>query len=222
MKDKDSRPGKSGITRRGFIAAGAVFCGAAATPAWAKDPVIEFVKESCGSDDARPRILVGYASMCGSTGEIAAAVGKKLCAKKAHVDVLHLPEVESLEDYDAFVIGSPIHAGLWMREASRFLRRNKDALEKAPVAYFITCMALSSDNEDGKKLVQRYVELPLRVVPKIEPVAMGTFAGKVDYDKMPRRYHYVMRNIVPEDLDARNWDAIGQWGEDLAGQLIKG
>jgi menaquinone-dependent protoporphyrinogen oxidase len=221
MKESRHRPGQVQVTRRGFLVAGAAMGGAIVAPARAaqSDPVIEFARESCGTDAARPRILVGYASMCGSTGEIAAAIGKKLCAAKARVDVRHLPEVTDLAGYDAFVIGSPIQAGMWIAEATKFLRERQDELAKAPVAYFIACMAMSSDKEDSRKLARGYVERPLKLAPKIKPVALGMFAGKVDYAKMPKRFQPVMRGIVPEDKDARDWEAIEKWGQELAGQL---
>ncbi len=223
MKENKRLLGQAQVTRRGFLVAGATVGAGFAAPVWAAagDPVIEFARESCGAEAARPRILVGYASLCGSTGEIAAAIGKRLCAANARVDVRHLPEVTDLDGYDAFVIGAPIHGGMWMSEAMKFLRNRQDALAKAPVAYFIDCMALSSDKEESRKLAQKYVERPLKLVPKIKPVALGMFAGKVDYAKMPKRYRAVMRRIVAQDTDSRNWEAIGKWGEELASQLTR-
>ena len=222
------KTGKQGeLDRRGFVrqaglgAAG--LAGAAILPAAARaaagDPVIDFARLSCG--DAGPRILVGYASMCGSTGEIAAAIGKKLCAAGARADVRHLPDVTDLAGYSAFVIGSPIHGGMWMNEAMTFIRANQDALAQAPVAYFIACMAMATDSEGSRKMAKEYVGRPLTLVPKIKPVALGTFAGKVDYAKMPKRYEAVMRRIVPRDQDSRDWQKIDAWGAELAGQLIK-
>lgn len=110
---------------------------------------------------------------------------------------------------------------MWLPEAFKFLRGGRKKLANAPVAYFIACMALSADKQTSRGLARGYVEWPLKVAPKIKPVSLGMFAGKVDYEKLPRRYRPVMRRIVPQDLDARNWEAIGQWGEELADQLIK-
>lgn len=201
--------------------AGSVMVAPLIATASADAPVIEFVRTNCGEETARPRILVGYASMCGSTGEVADAIGKQLCAAGARVDVRHLPEVSDLSGYQAFVIGSPIQAGTWISEAKRFLRANQNTLTNLPVAYFITCMALSADNDDSRRLAQRYIEQSLWIAPRIKPMALRAFAGKVDYAKLPKRYHGVMRRIVPEDLDARNWELIGEWGKELAGQLTK-
>jgi menaquinone-dependent protoporphyrinogen oxidase len=225
------------LNRRGFMVragtgaaglAGATILGAAGTlalPAIARaaagDPVVEFIRTNCGEETARPRILVGYASLCGSTGGIAEAIGKKLCAAGARVDVKHLPDVTDLAGYQAFVLGSPIQAGMWMSEATKFIMANREELAKAPVAYFIACMALSVDNAESRKMAQGYVERPLKLAPKIKPVALGAFAGAVDYAKMPKRYYAVMRSIHPKDQDARDWEKIGEWGEELAGQMVK-
>jgi menaquinone-dependent protoporphyrinogen oxidase len=223
MQDRRHRPSPVPMTRRDFLAAGVAMGSVIAVPALAAegDPVIEFARASCGTDVGRPRILVGYASTCGSTGEIAAAIGKKLCAANARTDVRHLTDVTDLDGYDAFVIGSAIHGGMWMPEAMKFLRERRGTLAKAPVAYFISCIALAEDKDDTRKLAQGYVERPLKLVPQIRPVAFGKFAGKVDYANMPKRYQPVMRRIVPSDTDARNWDAIGQWGEQIAPRLTK-
>jgi menaquinone-dependent protoporphyrinogen IX oxidase len=110
---------------------------------------------------------------------------------------------------------------MWIAEATKFLRQREDELAKAPVAYFIACIAMSSDTQETRKLAQGYVERPLKLNPRIKPVALGKFAGKVDYAKLPQRYHGIMRRIVPTDTDARNWEAIGRWADELARTLVK-
>ena len=50
------------------------------------------------------RILVAYATMAGSTGDVARAVGEEIARSGVQVDVLPLGEVKGLEAYDGVVV----------------------------------------------------------------------------------------------------------------------
>ncbi|MGD8849432.1 MAG: flavodoxin domain-containing protein, partial [Anaerolineales bacterium] len=67
-------------------------------------------------------ILVTYATMSGSTAEVAEAVGKELETQGYHVDLLPIHLVADIQQYDAVVVGAPMILG-WHREARRFLRK---------------------------------------------------------------------------------------------------
>lgn len=222
MKKNRCLHGRSQVTRRGFLVTGATVAAGLATPAYAAkgDPVIEFARESCGPEAARPRILVGYASCCGSTGGIAQAIGLRLCAAGARVDVQLMKEVKDPSVYDCMVLGSAIHAGQWLSEGIRFIGKHQELLASRKVAYFISCLALSQDAPNNRKIADNYLKPPLLRAPSVKPVASGAFAGAVFYDKMPRRYVPVMKRIAPEDGDYRNWDAIRAWADGLAPVMI--
>jgi len=214
------------LTRRRFMeGAGAtglaLLGGAPLSRAASSDPVVEFIQTSCGEENNEgPRILVGYASCCGSTGGIADAIGRHLCKAGARVDVKLIKEVDDPVGYDAFVLGSAIQAGRWLPESSAFLRRNKEVLQQVPVAYFIACLAMSEDTPRNRKIAENYVKYPLRKLPRVEPVGMGTFAGAVDYEKMPKKYRGIMKRIGAVDGDYRRWDVIRAWTESIAPKLM--
>jgi menaquinone-dependent protoporphyrinogen oxidase len=218
------------LTRRGFMdkagwgamgLAGATLLGAPPARAAKSDPMVEFIRTSCGDDNKGPRILVGYASLCGTTGGVAEAIGKRLCKAGARVDVKLMKDVMDPSEYDGFVLGSAIQGGRWLPAGIRFVGRHKEVLKEAPVAYFITCLAMSEDTAASRKLAETYVKHPLRKARKVEPVGLGTFAGAVDYARLPKRYHAIMKRIVAEECDYRNWDAIGAWAESIAPALLK-
>src|SRR5512143_1855642 len=94
------------------------------------------------------RILVAYATMAGSTAEVAQAVGEGIAKTGLQVDVLPLSEVKNLQAYDGVVVGGPMIMG-WHRGALGFLRKNRDALRHIPLAIFVTAMSLTQTGEMG-------------------------------------------------------------------------
>ena len=93
------------------------------------------------------RMLVAYATMAGSTVEVAQAVGEKLGERGWQVDVLPISEVKDLQGYDGVVVGGPMIMG-WHRVALRFLKKNRQALQQIPF-----CLLYTSDAADDSKRV---------------------------------------------------------------------
>ena len=89
------------------------------------------------------RILVAYASNAGSTAEVAKAVSEELAHDGAQVDVRPISELSGadLSPYDAVVVGAPMILG-WHRDAERFVKANRAALSRVPVAFFVTLLSL--------------------------------------------------------------------------------
>ena len=66
-------------------------------------------------------VLVAYASKHGSTEEIAEAIAASLRECGLAADCVAAGAVNSLEGYDAVVLGSAVYMRPWRREARRFL-----------------------------------------------------------------------------------------------------
>src|SRR6187402_2344356 len=84
------------------------------------------------------RALVVYASSYGATKGIAERVAETIRAERVDVDLVSADDPMLLETgaYDAFVIGSAIHAGHWLKPAVHFVRSNRPLLKGAPVWLF--------------------------------------------------------------------------------------
>ena len=164
-------------------------------------------------DQTMPRkILIAYASKCGSTGEVADAIGKTLAQKDLRVDVLPIKEVVDISGYRAIFVGSAIRAGKWLREASDFVSDNRVALQRVPTAYFTVCMTLVEDSPANRAKAEGFIE-PVRAV--LKPAAEGYFAGKVD----PSRLSFVENTMlnakhVPQG-DFRDWNKITGWAQSM-------
>lgn len=220
------------MTRREFIVNGSILMGGTVgtiamgkdllTPQTANAEKAKFLESNCGSGDKK--VLVAYASYCGSTGSVAEAVAQVLCKNGANVDVRLVKSVNDLSPYKAAVIGSAVRSSSWWPEAIEFVKTNQYALSRMPVAYFLTCLALYKDSEKSRHTAKTYMEPALKAAPKIQPVGTGLFAGALDYSKLNLMYRIVMKSKmkklgVPEG-DFRNWDAIRSWAEDIGSSLL--
>ena len=194
-------------------------------PGDAKALDIIFPESSCGPQKKTgSNVLVAYASLCGTTGEVAEAVGRFLCERGASVDVRLMKNVKSVDPYDAFVLGSAVKSASWWPEAIGFVKNYKGVLKRKPVAYFLTCLALHENNEKSRDVARGYMRPVLESVPEVKPVDLGLFAGVLDYSKLNLVYRMVMKSKmkkkgVPEG-DFRNWNEIQKWSEGICHPLL--
>ena len=191
------------------------------------------------------RVLVTYSTFSGSTAEVAKVIGEELRAT-AQVEVRPMSDVESFEGFEAVVIGGPMILG-WHRQARRFLRRHRRALEHIPLAIFVTAMSLTDTGErtvDGVPIVvdprlaklpqragrlsfkERYARLTnylrpiLRSARPARPRTIGVFGGRLEYGRLPwYAVVFVMVFLKAPAGDRRNWEAIRSWAVSLRSDL---
>jgi len=187
---------------------------------------VDFAESSCGAGDkAGKRVLVAYASRSGTTGGVAEAIGRALCDEGFEVDTRLAKHVEDLSPYRAVVLGSAIQRASWLPDAIKFAGRNRDALSRVPVAYFLTCMTLHQETAETRKTAQSFMEPVQSAVPEVRPVDSGFFAGALDYRKLGAILRMLVKSRmeakgIPEG-DFRNWKAITAWAKGLAAPFGK-
>lgn len=192
------------------------------------------------------RILVTYASMAGSTVEVARAVAEEIAGDGLQVDVLSLDQVGELAAYDGVVLGGPMIMG-WHRAALGFLRQHRRAFQHIPLAVFILGMSLTQTGEtsvDGVPVCvdenlpvpplkpgslnfrERYARLPnyvrpiLRAIHPVKPVSVAVFGGRLEYGRLKWwAVLFAMLIIQAPARDRRNWTAIRAWAGDLAARF---
>lgn len=162
-------------------------------------------------------ILIAYASVSGSTGEVAEAIGEVVGEAGVAVQVRNVKDVSDVSVYNAVVLGSSIRVGRWLPEAVEFLETYQDDLQQVPVAYFTTCLTMVHDTEDSHKTVLSYMEPLLQLAPQIKPVGLGLFAGSLD----PTRRLMMQTTLAPQG-DYRDWEAIRAWAKEIRPQLLEG
>jgi menaquinone-dependent protoporphyrinogen oxidase len=214
------------FTRREFMRTGSVLAGIGASflvpGGRTLSAGIDFAESSCNSrDKTGKKILVAYASRCGSTAGVAEAIGRTLCDFGFDVDTRLAKHVEDVNPYRAVALGSAVQRASWLPDAVEFAERNREALAGIPVAYFLTCITLYQDTAETRKLARSYMEPVLKAAPGIHPVDSGFFAGVLDYRKMNVLARMVMKSKmqakgIPEG-DFRNWNTITSWAKGLIG-----
>jgi len=212
------------INRRRFLAltGGAVGVTALAccglTVLGTRQPAVEFNESGCGGENEMgDKILVAYASGCGSTGEVAEAVGQALCEAGAAVDVRLAKNVTDVSSYRAVIVGSAIRMGRWLPEAVQFVETHREPLSRVPVAYFLGCMTLEDDTEENRRTVAAYLDPVCEIV---QPVDVGLFAGVMDYSKLSFVFRLMMKAMGTPEGDFRDWEAIRAWAAGLRPALL--
>ena len=170
-------------------------------------------------------ILVAYATMHGATGEIAERIAEGPRPAGQHAEARPVQEAGDLADYEGFVIGSAAFSTHWSKDATAFVRSNRDLLAQRPVWLF-SSGPLGPEATDAKA-----VNLSAAFEPKeicgfqvaIDPRDHGIFFGALDRDRLSSPEwsclkQPVTRAILPEG-DFRDWAQIEEWVRGIAQQL---
>ena len=165
------------------------------------------------------KVLIAYASKCGSTGEVAEAIAKDLGDAGYMVDVKATGDVKKIDGYDAVIVGSAIRMGKPLNDAVKFIKRHRKAFAALPVAYFSVGLAMKEKTDEKFEEAMGYMA---KMTDQYEPQEKTAFAGAVDYSKLPPFYRRVFSMADDENMgegDFRDWDAIHAWAANLP-QLI--
>ena len=131
-------------------------------------------------------VLVTAASKHGATHEIAEEIARVLDEHGVSTELLDIDEVTDLSSYEAYVVGSGIYLGNWLKNARRFLDTYAAALAQRPTWLFASGSIVGeppvADDPDALRpgLVERLVETAyiLRdLVAALDYVVTGDTAG---------------------------------------------
>lgn len=162
-------------------------------------------------------VLVVYATRYGSTQEVAEAIAEMLRDRGLMADLQTMKAVRTLEGYDAVVLGAALYMYRWHKDARRFLSRQRKALEGLPVAVFALGPVKSPRDEEEWRGARDQLDDELAKHPWLKPVAVAILGGKFD----PAKLRFPMKLFAGSEpaSDARDWEAIGDWANDLAAKL---
>lgn len=185
---------------------------------------IGFPDITYGDDNTSVRILVAYASAAGSTGGVAEAIGKTLSeGASLAVDVRPVKAVDDLTPYSAVVIGSAIHGGKGLPEATEFIQAHQERLRQMHTALFHVGMMAASRSPANRELVTQFLAEERGLV---KPAAVGSFVGALYPEQYPGFTGFGMRFFLAycgagmRGGDYRDPDAIRAWAGSLR-PLIK-
>jgi menaquinone-dependent protoporphyrinogen oxidase len=159
------------------------------------------------------KILITVASKHGSTREIGEAIAEELRGSGLETDLLDASEVDSLDGYNAIILGSGIYAGSWLPEAKYFIEQYRPELSRLPIWLFSSgpLGETSKPSDDPKKL-----EAPLG---GIEVRDHQIFVGKLDPATLGLGERLIVKVVGAPAGDFRNWGEIRDWARQIARKL---
>jgi menaquinone-dependent protoporphyrinogen oxidase len=168
-------------------------------------------------------LLITYASSYGSTYEMARRLATQLQDEGHAIELCPVEDVHTLQAYEAVIVGSPIHCGLWARPMHQFLYRVRNELQTRPLYVWITCMRILEP--EGYEHAQKYYVTPeLRAVPSVRSIEV--FAGRVVPSELSWQEYYDLyhrydgeQTITYLKGDYREWARFREWGESIAVDL---
>ncbi len=192
------------------------------------------------------KILVAYATLSGTTAEVAQAVGEEIAKAGVSQDVKPIAQVKSLDGYDGVVVGGPMIAG-WHRQALGFLRRHRRSWNSVPAAVFVTAMSLTTTAATVVKGVplcidealpkpparpdrltwrERYTRVEnyagpiLGAMQPAKPAGIAFFGGRLEYGRLPWwAVLFAMLVVQAPAGNKHNWPFIRNWAAGIPATL---
>ncbi|MGH6657949.1 MAG: flavodoxin domain-containing protein [Actinocrinis sp.] len=156
------------------------------------------------------RVLISAASRHGATREIARTLAGVLAEQGHKVQIVSPEQVESLDEYEAAIVGSAVYMGRWLTSARRLVRRLGDEFAARPVWLFS-----SGPIGDPPQ-------------PALEPsdaaalmAAIGArehrvFAGRLERERLGLAERVAASALRVSDRDDRDWNEIAAWARAIA------
>lgn len=169
------------------------------------------------------KVLVAYATAHGSTTEVAERMAEIFQENDLIVDVENVENIQSVAGYDAYVIGTAIHAGNWLKEAHKFVVDFADELALKPSYCWVTCIRiLESRGYDW--VLNNY--MPPWLVTTLDIRELTAFSGKLALEEVSLDEEWTLaikydgqRSARDHDGDYRDWNIIRDWSESIAKKI---
>ena len=169
------------------------------------------------------RILTAYASAHGSTAEVGRFIADILQARGIEATAAAVESAWPVEGYDAYILGSAVHNGLWLPEMATFIRRSRKVLSGKPVYLWLSCLRAI---EPGGYAYVTSNYLPNLLSRTLSFRRIGIFAGKIDMTAINQDEAWTLTfrydgSRDPSALhgDHRDWNAIKAWADAVADDL---
>ena len=159
------------------------------------------------------KVLVAVASKHGATLEIGQVIEASIRSSGLDVELKRVEEVSTLSPYHAFVIGSGVYAGHWMRPAREFVEVHEGELKEKPVWLFS-----SGPVGDPPKPLENPAEVA-GVVKRLGSRGHRLFPGRIEGSDLGISEKALVALVRAPDGDFRPWSEIADWSESIAAQL---
>jgi len=175
-----------------------------------------------------PRILVLYGTTEGHTGRVAEELARVMRAHGATVDVANAALRDPTpEPYRAVVVAASVHAEVYQRSVSRWVRMHADALRHRQTALVSVCLGVLEHNPEVDRELEAIKEKFLTATGW-HPNMTKVVAGALPYSKYNWLKRWMMQRIVRKaggdtdtsrDYEYTDWDDVRRFGTEFAGRL---
>jgi menaquinone-dependent protoporphyrinogen oxidase len=157
-------------------------------------------------------VLVAYASKRGSTAEIAETIAATLRREGLGVCLEKVEDVQTLDPYDAVVIGSAVYMKRWRGDARHFLKKHRKALKQMPFWVFSSGPVGDPSNDNPE-----WMEPP-RIIEKVEELGGRehvVFGGCLPTEPQNLIEKAMVEGTPRELRDRRDWADIRAWAQNI-------
>jgi menaquinone-dependent protoporphyrinogen oxidase len=159
-------------------------------------------------------VLVTYASKHGSTQGIAERIAEKLRQLGKEAEPRSVDEVSDPGSYQAFVIGSAVYYGSWLKEATEWVHRNQAVLAQHLVWLF-SVGPLGTEVKDSEQQPKEMAEFQHTLRLRDQRI----FFGALDHSRLSFAERVMVKAVRAPEGDFRDWQAIEAWAESIARDL---
>ena len=164
-----------------------------------------------------PSILVAYATIYGSTLEVARSIAETVHGCGMETDIQPAKKVKDIAAYQAVVLGAPLYMFRWHTDALHFLSQQHRVLVNIPTAIF--ALGPFHNKPDELSSAREQLDKELAKFSWLKPVSVEVFAGKFDPAVLRFPYNLIMPLKKMPATDERDWEAIHAWAKDLSERL---
>ena len=183
------------------------------------------------------RIQIVVASRHGGTTGIADRIAQVLRSEGSEVVVADAARRPDPDGFDAYVVGSGVYMGSWLKEGIEFLDRHQATLRARPVWLFssgpLPGSSKATDTPDPLELAlgpsegpgsgghRRIAALAAAIGARDHRVFLGAYDPSDPPKSLPERVVRLLPSasrILPTG-DFRDWDAIEAWAREIANGL---
>jgi menaquinone-dependent protoporphyrinogen oxidase len=160
-------------------------------------------------------VLVTAASNHGATAEIATRVSADLAKRGIEVELKNPEELRDISQYDAFVVGSGVYFGQWLKPAKKFIEAHEVELSRHPTWLFSSGPIVGDPPAADPEETARGDALAETVHAREHKV----FAGKLDESKLNWCERIAVGCAHAREGDYRDWQAIDERAAAIGREL---
>ena len=168
------------------------------------------------------RVLVGYATAYGSTREIAHRIAARLSEAGLPADARPMGDVTDVDAYQAFVLGSAVHAQDWLDSGKRFLNNNIGVLGSRPVWIFSVGMPAALRGPWKRMAAKETAVIADSLPGALRYRDHRLFSGVISRTQIPFLGRLVFHLLGGRFGDYRDWPAIDEWSVGIVRELTYG